>query len=103
MIQETQNLAGIGGALVGSFLYYNVITLLLSFPIAIFAASIYLEEFAPKNRITDFIEININNLSSSSINCIWFIGFRNFTWLHLIYQDQLHLVAGITLSIDDVT
>ena len=55
-------LAGIGGALVGSF-FTIIITLLLSFPIAIFA-SIYLEEFAPKNRIIDFIEININNLAA---------------------------------------
>ena len=61
-ILETLNLAGIGGALVGSF-FTIVITLLLSFPIAI-AASVYLEEFAPKNKITDFIEININNLAA---------------------------------------
>ena len=40
----------------------KIICLILSFPIAIMA-SIYLEEFAPKNKITDFIEININNLA----------------------------------------
>ena len=55
-------IAGIGGALVGSF-YSILICLLLSFPIAVLA-SIYLEEFAPKNKITDFIEININNLAA---------------------------------------
>ena len=52
-------LAGIGGALVGSF-YSIIICLLLAFPVAVLA-SIYLEEFAPKNKITDFIEININD------------------------------------------
>ena len=55
-------LAGIGGALVGSF-YSILICLLLAFPVAVLA-SIYLEEFAPKNKITDFIEININNLAA---------------------------------------
>jgi len=81
-------LAGIGGALIGSF-FTIVITLLLSFPIAI-AASIYLEEFAPKNKITDFIEININNLAAVPSIVFWIIGFRNFYWVHFICQDQLH-------------
>jgi len=53
--------AGIWGAVVGSFLTL-MITLLLSFPIGV-AAAVYLEEFAPKNRWTDLIEININNLA----------------------------------------
>lgn len=55
-------LAGIGGAVMGSF-YTLVLTLLFSFPIAV-GAALYLEEFAPKNRITDFIEVNINNLAA---------------------------------------
>ena len=55
-------MAGIWGAIVGSFLTM-VVTLLLSFPIGV-AAAIYLEEFAPKNRLTDFIEVNINNLAA---------------------------------------
>ena len=55
-------MAGIWGAIVGSFLTM-VVTLLLSFPIGV-AAAIYLEEFAPKNRFTDFIEVNINNLAA---------------------------------------
>jgi phosphate transport system permease protein len=54
--------AGLGGALMGSFL--TILTaILLSLPISV-AAAIYLEEFAPKNRITDIIEININNLAA---------------------------------------
>lgn len=54
--------AGIGGALVGSFLTLTL-TLTLSFPIGV-AAAIYLEEFAPRNRWTDLIEVNINNLAA---------------------------------------
>jgi len=55
-------LAGIWGATCGSF-YTLLITLSLSFPIGI-AAAVYLEEFAPKNRWTDIIEVNINNLAA---------------------------------------
>lgn len=55
-------LAGIWGAAVGSF-WTMLATFLLAFPIGVMAA-IYLEEFAPKNRFTDFIEVNINNLAA---------------------------------------
>jgi phosphate transport system permease protein len=54
--------AGIWGAVVGSF-FTLVITLLLSFPIGV-ATAIYLEEFARRNRWTDLIEVNINNLAA---------------------------------------
>ena len=54
--------AGLGGALMGSLL--TILTaIVLSLPISV-AAAIYLEEFAPKNRITDVIEVNINNLAA---------------------------------------
>jgi phosphate transport system permease protein len=55
-------LAGVRGALMGS-LYTLVVTLLLSFPVGV-ATAVYLEEMAPRNRITDFIEVNINNLAA---------------------------------------
>ena len=55
-------LAGIGSAIVGSF-FTMLVTLCLSFPIGV-AAAIYLEEFAPRNKFTDFIEVNINNLAA---------------------------------------
>ncbi len=54
--------AGIWGSLTGSFLTM-IVTLLLSFPVAV-AAAVYLEEFAPKNKVTDIIEVNINNLAA---------------------------------------
>ena len=55
-------LAGIWGALVGSF-WTMIVTFVLAFPLGVMA-SIYLEEFAPKNRLTEFIEVNINNLAA---------------------------------------
>ncbi|MGD8235168.1 MAG: DUF3333 domain-containing protein, partial [Chromatiales bacterium] len=54
--------AGIAGALAGSF-FTLLVTLLLSFPIGV-GAAIYLEEFAPRNKWTDLIEVNINNLAA---------------------------------------
>jgi len=54
--------SGLGVALVGSF-YMMLIVLVLALPIGV-AASIYLEEFAKKNRLTDLIEVNINNLAA---------------------------------------
>ncbi len=54
--------AGVWGAVMGSF-FTLLLTLLLSFPIGV-AAAIYLEEFAPRNRWTDLIEVNINNLAA---------------------------------------
>ncbi len=54
--------AGIWGAVVGSF-WTMLVTFVLAFPVGTLAA-IYLEEFAPKNRFTDFVEVNINNLAA---------------------------------------
>ena len=55
-------LAGIWGAVVGS-LFTMLVTLLMAFPIGV-SAAVYLEEFAPRNRWTDLIEVNINNLAA---------------------------------------
>ena len=55
-------IAGIKGALIGS-MWTMLVTFCLAFPIGVMAA-IYLEEFAPRNRFTDFIEVNINNLAA---------------------------------------
>ena len=89
-------LAGIGGALVGSF-YSIIICLLIAFPIAILA-SIYLEEFAPKNKITDFIEININNLAAVPSIVYGLLALQVLlATLHL--PRSTPLVAGITLAL----
>jgi len=55
-------IAGLAGAIVGSF-YALLVCLVISFPVGI-AAAVYLEEFAPINRWTDLIEVNINNLAA---------------------------------------
>ncbi len=88
--------AGIGGSLFGSF-FTIIITLILSFPIAIFA-SIYLEEFAPKNRITDFIEININNLAAVPSIVFGLLGLGILLGTFDLPRST-PLVAGITLSL----
>ncbi len=54
--------AGIWGAVVGSF-WTLIVTLVLAFPLGVMAA-VYLEEFAPKNKWTDLVEVNINNLAA---------------------------------------
>ena len=89
-------LAGIWGAVVGSFLTL-VITLSLSFPIGV-AAAIYLEEFAPKNRWTDLIEVNINNLAAVPSIVFGLLGlavFLNFFGL----PRSAPLVGGLVLTL----
>lgn len=89
-------LAGIGGAMVGSF-YTLLVTLLLSFPIGVMAA-IYLEEFAPINAFTDFIEVNINNLAAVPSVVFGLLGlamFLNFFGL----PRSAPLVGGLVLSL----
>lgn len=88
--------AGIRGALVGSF-FTLVVTLALSFPIAV-AAAIYLEEFAPKNRLTDIIEVNINNLAAVPSIVFGLLGLAVF--LNLFGMPRsVPLVGGIVLSL----
>ncbi len=88
--------AGIWGAVVGSFLTL-VITLLLSFPIGV-AAAVYLEEFAPKNRWTDLIEVNINNLAAVPSIVFGLLGlavFLNFFGL----PRSAPVVGGLVLTL----
>lgn len=88
--------AGLGVALVGS-LYLMGIVLVLSLPIGV-AASIYLEEFAPKNRLTDLIEVNINNLAAVPSIVYGLLGlavFINFAGL----PRSAPLVGGLVLTL----
>lgn len=74
--------AGLGVAILGSA-YMMLIVLALSLPIGV-AASIYLEEFAPKNRWTDLIEVNIANLAAVPSIVFGILGlalFINFVGL----------------------
>ena len=89
-------LAGILGALAGSA-YTMLVTLLLCFPIGV-AAAIYLEEYAPKNRVTDLIEVNINNLAAVPSIVFGLLGlavFLNFFGL----PRSAPLVGGMVLSL----
>ena len=88
--------AGILGALLGS-LFTLIITLLLSFPIGVLTA-IYLEEFAPKNKFTYFIEININNLAAVPSIIFGLLGlaiFLNFFGL----PRSIPLTGGLVLTL----
>jgi len=89
-------LAGILGALSGT-IFTLVVTLLLSFPLGV-AAAIYLEEFAPKNRWTDFIEVNINNLAAVPSIIFGLLGlgvFINFFGL----PRSAPLLGGLVLTL----
>ena len=89
-------LAGIKAALYGSF-FTLLVTFLLAFPIGV-SAAVYLEEFAPRNRITDLIEININNLAAVPSIVFGLLGlavFINFFEL----PRSAPLVGGIVLSL----
>ena len=88
--------AGIRGAAVGSFLTL-VMTLMLSFPIGVCAA-IYLEEFAPKNRLTDFIEVNINNLAAVPSIIFGLLGLAIFiNFFHV--PRSVPIVGGLVLTL----
>jgi len=89
-------LAGIRGAVTGS-VYTLLVTLVLSFPIGV-AAAVYLEEFAPRNRWTDLIEVNINNLAAVPSIVFGLLGlavFLNFFGL----PRSVPLVGGLVLTL----
>lgn len=89
-------LAGIRGALVGSALTL-LVTLVLCLPIGV-AGAIYLEEFAPKNWLTEIIEVNINNLAAVPSIVFGLLGlavFLNFFGL----PRSAPLVGGLVLAL----
>ena len=89
-------LAGVRGALVGSFLML-LITIGLSFPIGA-AAAVYLEEFAPRNRWADLIEVNINNLAAVPSIIFGLLGLAVFiNWMAIPRSSPL--VGGLVLSL----
>ncbi|MBU2107046.1 MAG: phosphate ABC transporter permease PstA [Alphaproteobacteria bacterium] len=88
--------AGVGVAMIGS-IYMMLIVLVLALPIGV-AASIYLEEFAPKNRLTDLIEVNINNLAAVPSIVFGLLGlaiFINFIQL----PRSASIVGGLVLTL----
>jgi phosphate transport system permease protein len=88
--------AGLAGAFVGS-LYMMLVVILLAVPIGVMSA-VYLEEFAPKNRFTDLIEVNINNLAAVPSIVFGLLGaavFINYFRLPL----SAPLVGGLVLTL----
>ena len=89
-------LAGILGAISGSF-FALMTCLVLSFPLGVMAA-IYLEEFAPRNRWTDLIEININNLAAVPSIVFGLLGLAVFLGLMGLARSA-PLVGGMVLAL----
>jgi phosphate transport system permease protein len=89
-------LAGIWGATVGSF-FMLLVTLALSFPLGV-ATAIYLEEFAPRNRWTDLIEVNINNLAAVPSIVFGLLGLALFINIFGLPRSA-PVVGGLVLSL----
>jgi phosphate transport system permease protein len=88
--------AGVGVALIGSF-FMMLTVVVLAVPLGV-AAALYLEEFAPKNRLTDLIEVNINNLAAVPSIVFGLLGlavFINFFGL----PRSAALVGGLVLTL----
>lgn len=87
-------IAGIGAAMMGSFLTMAIF-LVCAFPIGVMCA-FYLEEFAPKNRITDIIEISINNLAAIPSIIYGLLGLTVYLQFMNLPRSS-SLVGGMTL------
>lgn len=88
--------AGIGVSMIGSF-FMMLVVLVLALPIGV-AASIYLEEFAPQNRFTDLIEVNISNLAAVPSIVFGILGLAVFIqFAHL--PQSAPIVGGLTLTL----
>ncbi len=88
--------AGVWGAVIGSAMML-VITAVIAIPVGVLAA-VYLEEFAPKNRWTDVIEVNINNLAAVPSIVYGLLGLALFiNWLHVPRGSPL--VGGLVLAL----
>ncbi|MDJ0641756.1 MAG: phosphate ABC transporter permease PstA [Erythrobacter sp.] len=87
---------GIWGALKGSILTM-LVTLALAFPIGVLAA-LYLEEYAPKNRWTDLIEVSINNLAAVPSIIFGLLGLAVFLAIFPNYRSA-PLIGGLTLAL----
>jgi phosphate transport system permease protein len=87
---------GIWGALKGSMLTM-LVTLLLAFPIGVFAA-VYLEEYAPRNRWTELIEVSINNLAAVPSIIFGLLGLAVFLTIFPNWRSA-PVIGGMTLAL----
>ena len=89
-------LAGVLGAVVGSALML-LVTAFIAIPLGV-GAALYLEEFAPRNKLTDLIEVNINNLAAVPSIIYGLLGLALFiNWMHLPRASPL--VGGLVLAL----
>lgn len=89
--------AGIAQSLAGT-LWTGVVVVVLSFPIGI-GAAIYLEEYAPQNRVTRFIEVNVRNLAGVPSVVYGILGFTIFVqWSGGFTGGRTALAGGLTLA-----
>jgi phosphate transport system permease protein len=89
-------MAGIKGAFIGSMLTLSV-CLLIAFPLGV-ATAVYLEEIAKKNRITEFIEVNINNLAAVPSVVFGIMGLAIFIGVFGMPR-SIPLVGGMVLAL----
>jgi phosphate transport system permease protein len=88
--------AGVGGSIIGSF--FTIFTcMLVSFPLAV-STAVYLEEYAPKNKLTYFVEVNINNLAAVPSIVFGLLGLAIFLGKFGMPRSS-SLAGGVTLSL----
>lgn len=88
--------AGILGGIAGSFLTL-IVTMLLAMPVGV-AAAVYLEEFAPRNRWTELIEVNINNLAAVPSIVFGLLGLAVFLGVFGLPRSAA-VVGGVVLAL----
>ena len=89
-------MAGVKGAFFGSILTLSI-CLILAFPLGV-GTAIYLEEFAPKNKITEFIEVNINNLAAVPSVVFGILGLAVFIGIFGLPR-SIPLTGGVVLAL----
>ena len=89
-------MAGIKGAFFGSILTLSI-CLMLAFPLGV-GTAIYLEEFAPKNKLTEFIEVNINNLAAVPSVVFGILGLAVFIGIFGLPR-SIPLTGGVVLAL----
>ena len=88
--------AGILAPIAGTF-WVIILTAVMTVPVGV-ATAIYLEEFAPDNRVTRLIQLNISNLAGVPSVVYGLLGLAIF--VQYLFDGQRSLLAGaLTLSL----
>lgn len=92
---RTPVMAGLGNALLGT-LWVIGLVILFSLPIGV-GSAIYLEEYAPDNGVTRFIELNIRNLAGVPSVVYGILGL--YAFVRVFQFGPTVLSAALTLSL----